>query len=124
MRRHVRLLVDMKGDELLGVRDFRKHVGWYLAGYPVGSATRRDMAQTSSLAELDTMIDALLERVGATLRCRRRTPGSHAATPRARDGSRCRPAGASRRSTRHRRRSEADVRSAVRQADAWAWRCA
>jgi tRNA-dihydrouridine synthase len=65
MRRHVRLLVDMKGDELLGVRDFRKHVGWYLAGYPVGSATRRDMAQTSSLDQLDTMIDALIDRVGA-----------------------------------------------------------
>jgi hypothetical protein len=65
MRRHVRLLVEAKADELLGVRDFRKHVGWYLAGYPVGSATRRDMAQTSSLAELDAMIDALIERVGA-----------------------------------------------------------
>jgi nifR3 family TIM-barrel protein len=65
MRRHVRMLVDMKSDELLGVRDFRKHVGWYLAGYPVGSATRRDMAQTSSLAELDAMIDALIDRVGA-----------------------------------------------------------
>jgi nifR3 family TIM-barrel protein len=65
MRRHARLLVGVKADELLGVRDFRKHVGWYLAGYPVGSATRRDMAQTSSLAELDTMIDVMLDRVGA-----------------------------------------------------------
>lgn len=65
MRRHVRLLVDMKADELLGVRDFRKHVGWYFAGYPVGGMTRRDMAQTSSLAELDTLMDTLLERVGA-----------------------------------------------------------
>jgi nifR3 family TIM-barrel protein len=65
MRRHVRLLVDAKGDELLGVRDFRKHVGWYLAGYPVGSATRGDMAQTSSLEQLDLMIEALIERVGA-----------------------------------------------------------
>jgi hypothetical protein len=65
MRRHVRLLVEVKGDELIGVRDFRKHVGWYLAGYAVGNSTRRDMAQTSSLAELDAMIDALIERVGA-----------------------------------------------------------
>jgi nifR3 family TIM-barrel protein len=65
MRRHVRLLVDLKSDELWGVRDFRKHVGWYLAGYPVGGATRRDLAQTSSLAELDALIDALLQRVGA-----------------------------------------------------------
>jgi nifR3 family TIM-barrel protein len=65
MRHHVRLLVEVKADELLGVRDFRKHVGWYLAGYPVGSAARRDMAQTSSLAELDRLIDELIERVGA-----------------------------------------------------------
>jgi nifR3 family TIM-barrel protein len=65
MRRHVRLLVDGKGDELLGVRDFRKHVGWYLAGYPVGGLTRRDMAQTSSLDELDTIMAATLARVGA-----------------------------------------------------------
>jgi nifR3 family TIM-barrel protein len=65
MRRHVRLLVDRGGDEFLGVRDFRKHVSWYLAGYPVGGAARRDLAQTSSLAELDAMLDALLDRVGA-----------------------------------------------------------
>jgi nifR3 family TIM-barrel protein len=64
MRRHVRLLVDIKDDELWGVRDFRKHVGWYLAGYPVGGTTRRDMAQTSSIAELDQLMDALLERLG------------------------------------------------------------
>jgi nifR3 family TIM-barrel protein len=65
MRRHVRLLADLKSDELWGVRDFRKHVGWYLAGYPVGGATRRDLAQTSSLAEIDSLLDALLDRVGA-----------------------------------------------------------
>jgi nifR3 family TIM-barrel protein len=64
MRRHVRRLVELKGDELLGVRDFRKHVGWYLAGYPVGNLVRRDMAQTSSIDELDRMLAALLDRVG------------------------------------------------------------
>jgi hypothetical protein len=64
MRRHVRLLAATKEDEFLGVRDFRKHVGWYLAGYPVGGAARRDLAQTSSLAELDGLLDALLDRVG------------------------------------------------------------
>jgi nifR3 family TIM-barrel protein len=65
MRRHVRLLVGMHSDELWGVRDFRKHVGWYLAGYPVGGTTRRDLAQTSTLAELDALMDALLDRVGS-----------------------------------------------------------
>jgi len=65
MRRHVRLLAERVEDEFLGVRDFRKHVGWYLAGYPVGGAARRDLAQTSSLAELDGLLEALLDRVGS-----------------------------------------------------------
>jgi nifR3 family TIM-barrel protein len=64
MRRHVRLLADWIGEEFLGVRDFRKHVGWYLAGYPVGGQARRDLAQTSSLEELDSMLEAMLDRVG------------------------------------------------------------
>ncbi|HVV76094.1 MAG TPA: tRNA dihydrouridine synthase DusB [Mycobacteriales bacterium] len=64
MRRHVRLLVEWMGEEFLGVRDFRKHVSWYLAGYPVGGRARRDLAQTSSLDELDRGLDELLDRVG------------------------------------------------------------
>ena len=59
MRRHVRLLVEHRGDELLGVTDFRKHVGWYLTGYPAGPERRRRMAQSSSLAELDGLLDEL-----------------------------------------------------------------
>jgi len=59
MRRHVRLLVELKGEELFGVSDFRKHVGWYLTGYPAGPERRRRMAQASSLAELDLLLDQL-----------------------------------------------------------------
>ena len=59
MRRHVRLLVEHRGDELLGVTDFRKHVGWYLTGYPAGPERRRRLAQSSSLAELDGLLDEL-----------------------------------------------------------------
>jgi tRNA-dihydrouridine synthase len=59
MRTHVRLLVEDFGDESLGVRDFRKHVSWYLTGYPVGGEVRRTMALASSLAELDELLDAL-----------------------------------------------------------------
>ncbi len=53
MRRHARLLVEAKGDEAMAVRDFRKHVGWYLTGYAVGGVRRRALASCSSLAELD-----------------------------------------------------------------------
>jgi nifR3 family TIM-barrel protein len=59
MRRHARLLVDYKGDELKGVRDFRKHVSWYLTGYPVGGALRRALASASTLAELDELLAPL-----------------------------------------------------------------
>src|SRR4051794_6020048 len=41
MQRHARLLVESKGSQSAGVRDFRKHVSWYLTGYPVGGAARR-----------------------------------------------------------------------------------
>ena len=59
MRRHARLLVAVKDGELRGVTDFRKHVGWYLTGYTAGAERRRRLAQSSSLAELDGLLDEL-----------------------------------------------------------------
>jgi len=59
MRRHVRLLVEDFADEASAVRDFRKHVGWYLTGYPVGGEPRRVLALTSALTELDDQLDRL-----------------------------------------------------------------
>ncbi|HET6907758.1 MAG TPA: tRNA dihydrouridine synthase DusB [Mycobacteriales bacterium] len=59
MQRHARLLAEFKGDEFLGVRDFRKHVGWYLTGYAAGSERRRRLGQASSFAELDDLLGEL-----------------------------------------------------------------
>jgi nifR3 family TIM-barrel protein len=59
MRLHARLLCAEFDEENNGVRDFRKHVSWYLTGYPVGGEVRRRMALTSSLTELDAMLDEL-----------------------------------------------------------------
>lgn len=39
-----------------GVREFRKHAGWYLKGYPVGGAMRARFSQVSSLSELDDLL--------------------------------------------------------------------
>jgi nifR3 family TIM-barrel protein len=39
-----------------GIRDFRKHPGWYLTGYPVGSDVRRRLANVNSLDELDDIV--------------------------------------------------------------------
>jgi nifR3 family TIM-barrel protein len=52
MRRHAQLLVEWRGADH-GVVEFRKHVAWYLKGYPVGGGLRRALAQASSLPELD-----------------------------------------------------------------------
>jgi nifR3 family TIM-barrel protein len=58
MRRHAAALCDWHG-EPAGIRDFRKHPGWYLTGYPVGGAIRRRLAAVSSLAELDDLLATL-----------------------------------------------------------------
>jgi nifR3 family TIM-barrel protein len=66
MRRHAELLVDWYGGgaptpraERDGCTDFRKHVAWYLKGFPVGSELRRALAMTSSLMELDDLLGKL-----------------------------------------------------------------
>ncbi len=59
MRRHAELLVEWQADEEFGVTDFRKHVAWYLKGFPVGSELRQGMAMASSLRELDDLLGRL-----------------------------------------------------------------
>ncbi len=59
MRRHAELLVAWWGDERAAVTDFRKHVAWYLKGFPVGPELRLAMAMASSLAELDDLLGKL-----------------------------------------------------------------
>jgi nifR3 family TIM-barrel protein len=59
MRRHAELLVEWLGDEPHGCADFRKHVAWYLKGFPVGGEVRRRLATVSSLVELDDLLGKL-----------------------------------------------------------------
>ena len=59
MARHAELLVDALEDEKHGCADFRKHVAWYLKGFPVGGELRRRLAMISSLAELDDLLGKL-----------------------------------------------------------------
>lgn len=58
MRTHAELLCDLYG-ETIGVRDFRKHVSWYLTGFPVGNARRRRLTLAATLAELHAGLDDL-----------------------------------------------------------------
>ncbi|MGL5818147.1 MAG: tRNA dihydrouridine synthase DusB [Phycicoccus sp.] len=60
LRRHAEYLVDFyDGDELRGCRDIRKHVAWYLKGFPAGSAVRNRLALVDSLAALDSLTGSM-----------------------------------------------------------------
>ena len=58
MRDHARRLVEWHG-ETVGVRDLRKHVGWYLQGYPVGPVARRLLVEADSLEQFEARLDDL-----------------------------------------------------------------
>jgi tRNA-dihydrouridine synthase len=58
MVRHAELLATHLGEEA-GVRDFRKHTGWYLTGFPVGPAVRRHLATVASLPDLERELGCL-----------------------------------------------------------------
>lgn len=61
--RHADLLCSHMGHDA-GIRNFRKHAGWYLTGYPVGTDARRAFSMVTSLEELQT----LSERVDRSVR--------------------------------------------------------
>lgn len=58
IRRHVQLIVEWQdGEERLA--HFRKHLAWYLKGYPVGSAVRQQAGQVATVAEIEALLDQL-----------------------------------------------------------------
>lgn len=60
LRRHAELLTDFYGgDELRACRDIRKHIAWYLKGFPAGSTVRNQLALVDSLAALDRLIETM-----------------------------------------------------------------
>ncbi|MBB5913124.1 nifR3 family TIM-barrel protein [Nocardia transvalensis] len=56
--RHATLLADHDGEDK-GLRDLRKHMAWYLMGFPVGADLRRSFASVSTLTELQDLIGRL-----------------------------------------------------------------
>ncbi|MFC4333614.1 tRNA dihydrouridine synthase DusB [Salininema proteolyticum] len=71
MSRHARLLVEWLqnaesyearrnvSSEQHGCTEFRKHVSWYLKGFPVGGEMRRSLSMVSSLSEMDDLLGGL-----------------------------------------------------------------
>ena len=78
MRRHAELLTVHMGEER-GCKEFRKHVSWYLKGFPAGGDLRRDLALISTLAELDGLLEQLDPDAAF--------PVAELGTPRGRQGS-------------------------------------
>ncbi|MDO4899849.1 tRNA dihydrouridine synthase DusB [Actinomyces sp.] len=83
---HGRLLAAEMGEDR-GVRDLRKHIGWYLKGYPVGGAARAELMRVSSLTELDGALARMRERLPEQVPF----PGAAAEGPRGRTGNPRRP---------------------------------
>ena len=60
MLRHAELLAEHEGEDK-GCRDMRKHVGWYLKGFPVGGEFRGQLARVSTLAELKEQLSTIAD---------------------------------------------------------------
>lgn len=58
VRRHGELLSEHFGEDK-GMRDIRKHVAWYLHGFPAGADLRRGLALVKTRAELDELLSQL-----------------------------------------------------------------
>lgn len=83
---HGRLLAEEMG-EARGVRDLRKHVGWYLRGYPVGGASRNALMHVETLCGLEEALTAMRSNLPGTVAY----PGAAVEGPRGRAGSPKRP---------------------------------
>lgn len=79
LRRHTVYLVDFYQDEHRACRDIRKHIAWYLKGFPAGSRIRNRLALIDSLVALDDLL--------AELDPDEPWPGEAAEGPRGRAGS-------------------------------------
>jgi len=62
MFRHAQLIVEYFESEDRGCRDLRKHMAWYLKGFMVPSELRRQFGMVSSLQELRSLIDQLIDQ--------------------------------------------------------------
>lgn len=60
VERHAELLTEFyDGDEQMAVHDLRKHIAWYLKGFPVGGSTRRAFMECENLEDVRTEIGKL-----------------------------------------------------------------
>jgi nifR3 family TIM-barrel protein len=58
IRHHLALIVEWQGGEER-LAHFRKHLAWYLKGYPIGGAIRAEAGQVGSVAEIEALLARL-----------------------------------------------------------------
>ncbi len=58
--RHAQMLMDYKG-EYLGIREMRKHIGWYTAGYANSSRLRQRANHVESFKDLSALLEEYLQ---------------------------------------------------------------
>lgn len=59
--RHAQMLMDYKG-EYIGIREMRKHMAWYMKGLPGASELRGKLNTTTTLAEMEALLQDYLEK--------------------------------------------------------------
>ena len=59
--RHAKLQLHYKGEDT-GIREMRKHVAWYTAGYPHSAAIRRRVNEIETMEQLEEMLENLVIR--------------------------------------------------------------
>ncbi len=80
LRRHAEYLTEFyDGDEGRACRDIRKHIAWYLKGFPAGHDIRHRLALVDTLADVDDLVGSLPADAP--------WPGAPAEGPRGRAGS-------------------------------------
>ena len=57
--RHGQMLAEFKGENI-AMREMRKHVAWYTAGYPHSSSLRNDINSVVTLVELQELLESRL----------------------------------------------------------------
>jgi tRNA-dihydrouridine synthase len=55
MLRHARMQIAYKGD-YVGIREMRKHISWYTAGYPGSAKLRGAINQVETYEELEELL--------------------------------------------------------------------
>ncbi len=59
--RHAKMLIDYKG-EYVGIREMRKHMGWYMKGLPGAAELRGKLNYTESLHEMAGLLEGYLKK--------------------------------------------------------------